>query len=160
MWFKRQKHYPQPIPTWAEIQSLAYGFAYDDLYLPRRHEKWFFVKETIYEMDRPVGQVSQKNWDMIIRYYYKATRELMAMMAGWRRHRLPRYIPLRQCQTRGWTWTRMHLTAPRPRRRRFILPSLAPKITGPPPLMFPTVFGEGYPCRYEPEEFTVLPLVG
>ncbi len=159
MWFKRAKHYPHQIPTYAEVQSMAHGLAYDACDIPRRHERWFFTKDDIYEMDRPVGVVSQKHWDRILYYFRQSNHNLMDMMAGWPRRRLPRYWPLRQCQTRGWTWTRKHLTAPLPRRRRFILPSLLPKATDPPPREL-TVFGEGCPCRHEPEELAVLPLAG
>ncbi|MCD8352458.1 MAG: hypothetical protein LUC93_17780 [Planctomycetaceae bacterium] len=158
MWFKRQKHYPRPFPPPGAIQSLAHGLAYDAGDVPRRHERWFYIEDLW--MDRPVRVVSQKNWDRIIAYLREAQRNVMDLIATWPRRRIPRPRRIRPCQVRGWTWTRQPLSNPHPppRRRRYILPLLVAKTTGPPRRL--TALGEGRPSRREPETTAVIPLVG
>ncbi|MCD8349603.1 MAG: hypothetical protein LUC93_03230, partial [Planctomycetaceae bacterium] len=122
------------------------------------HERWFFIADIWTE--RPVGVVSQKNWDRIMAYLRRALRELEDLIATWPRRRIPRPRRVRPCQVRGWTWTRRPLSTqhPPPRRRRYLLPSLVPKTTGPPPP--PPARGEGRPGRREPETVAVLHMVG
>ncbi|MCD8351247.1 MAG: hypothetical protein LUC93_11625, partial [Planctomycetaceae bacterium] len=140
------------------IQSLAHGLAYDACDVPRRHERWFFIADIW--TDRPVGVVSQKNWDRIMAYLRRALRELEDLIATWPRRRIPRPRRVRPCQVRGWTWTRKPLSNPHPppRRRRYRIPALVAATTGPPPSV--PALGEGRPRRREPETVAVVPLVG
>ncbi|MCD8350821.1 MAG: hypothetical protein LUC93_09455, partial [Planctomycetaceae bacterium] len=158
MHYKRQKHYPRPHPGPGWIQSLAHGLAYDACDVPRRHERWFFIADIW--MDRPVGVVSQKNWDRIISYLRAAQRNILDLIATWPRRRIPRPRRVRPCQNRGWPWTRKPLRTPNPppRRRRYLIPGLAAAATGPPRL--PPLLGEERPGRREPERVAIVPMVG
>ena len=149
-----------PEPRW--IETAAHALAYDcNNPLPRRHEK--YVTLHFHDMERPVGRVSEKNWQRIYRCIQRATHDVFDFIATFPRKRIkPPLPPPKPCRIRGWTWSRSLPTRPEPpMRQRLYLPRwLLPDVAAPPRTLYLTEPGEGWPCSHEPGDVTVFGMVG
>ncbi len=161
-WKYPKQYYPRawPEPQW--IESAAQYYAYcEESYFPRRHEKYITLH--FWEMQRPAGRISKENWEKIRGFLKKAQNAIFGVIDTWPRRRIPRHRPPpRQCQTRGWTWSRSVAAKPdAPARQRLYVPRwLMPDPAAPPRVLSLMDPREGRPCSREPEDETVLRLVG
>ncbi|MCD8350484.1 MAG: hypothetical protein LUC93_07735 [Planctomycetaceae bacterium] len=161
-WKYPKQYHPRawPEPHWIETAA-QYNAHCDGNGFPRRHEK--YITLNYWDMERPVGRVSEKNWERVRSYLKKAQNDIFSAIATWPRRRIPRCRPPpRDCQTRGWTWSRSLPTKPAATaRRRLYLPRwLLPDPAAPQGVLYLTDLWEGRPCSREPEDGTVTRRVG